>query len=221
MFRGTRGPRQAMALVATTGVGNTCRSEDRRYEGDNKMKREENEGRENPGRPESLLGPPRPRRVVPGSPQFPSWQQVLRGRTGLGTAHSTPLLKTFAAIDGTPLGGFEGNCCFFSALRANGFGFDSLNADRTCAVALSAACFAGFAPFGLVLKALIGEKHLLAGSKNKLGAAFRAFQDLIVVFHRAAPPCWERTGSEQLTPDVGRGEAASAAIPAFRPARTA
>jgi hypothetical protein len=42
-----------------------------------------------------------------------------------------------------------------------------------------------------------------------------------VVFHCAAPPCWERTGSEQLTPDVERGTIANATIPAFRPARTA
>jgi hypothetical protein len=107
-------------------------------------------------------------------------------------------------------------------LRANGFGLDALNARRTRAVAaLRAVCFAVFAPLGLVLKALVGEKHLLAGCKNKLGVAFCALQDLIVVFHCADPPCWERTGSEQLTPDVGRGKAASATIPAFRPARTA
>jgi hypothetical protein len=42
-----------------------------------------------------------------------------------------------------------------------------------------------------------------------------------VVFHCAAPPCWERTGSEQVTPDVGLEKAATAAISAFRPARTA
>jgi hypothetical protein len=107
-------------------------------------------------------------------------------------------------------------------LQANGFCFDALYARRTRSVAaLRAICFAVFAPLGLVLETLVGEKHLLAGCENKLGVAFRALQDLIVVFHCAAPPCWERTGSEQLTPDVGRGTIASATIPAFRPARTA
>jgi hypothetical protein len=42
-----------------------------------------------------------------------------------------------------------------------------------------------------------------------------------VVFHCAAPPCWERTGSEQVRPDVGRRITASTVISAFRPARTA
>jgi hypothetical protein len=89
-------------------------------------------------------------------------------------------------------------------LRANGFGFDPLYASRTRAVALRAAGFACFAPLGLVLEALVGEKHLLAGRKDKLGVAFRALQDLIVVFHCAAPPCWERTAASNSRQTVGR-----------------
>jgi hypothetical protein len=43
--------------------------------------------------------------------------------------------------------------------------------------------FAILAPLGLVFEALVGEKHLFAGGENKLLIAFRAFQDLIVIFH--------------------------------------
>jgi hypothetical protein len=48
--------------------------------------------------------------------------------------------------------------------------------------------FAGFAPLGFVLKSLVGEKHLFAASKDKLGATFGTFQDLIVEFHGRFPP---------------------------------
>jgi hypothetical protein len=53
--------------------------------------------------------------------------------------------------------------------------------------ALSALGLAVLAPLGLVLKTLVGEKHLLAGGENKLGAALTALQDLIVVFHALLP----------------------------------
>lgn len=43
------------------------------------------------------------------------------------------------------------------------------------------------APLGLVLKPLVGEKHLFAGSENEFGTAFTAFQNLIVIFHTALP----------------------------------
>jgi hypothetical protein len=43
--------------------------------------------------------------------------------------------------------------------------------------------FAILTPLGLVLEALIGEEHLLAGGENKLLIAFRTLQNLIVVFH--------------------------------------
>jgi hypothetical protein len=107
------------------------------------------------------------------------------------------MLEAFAAVHGTTLGWLERNRRFLSALRANGFGFDALHVRRSGSVAaLRPAGFAGFAPFGLVLEALIGEKHLLAGRENELSSAFCALQDLIMVFHCAAPPCWERTGSD-------------------------
>jgi hypothetical protein len=49
--------------------------------------------------------------------------------------------------------------------------------------ALRALGFAILAPLGLVLEALVGEKHLFAGGKDELLTAFRALQDLVVIFH--------------------------------------
>jgi hypothetical protein len=48
---------------------------------------------------------------------------------------------------------------------------------------LGAFGFAVLAPLGLILEALIGEEHLLAGGEDKLLAAFRTLQNLIMVFH--------------------------------------
>jgi hypothetical protein len=75
-------------------------------------------------------------------------------------------------------------------LRASGFRFRShrsVSATAASRTAFSALCFAAFATFGLVLKALVGEKHLLAGSKYKLGAALRTLQYPIVEFHEPLP----------------------------------
>jgi hypothetical protein len=49
--------------------------------------------------------------------------------------------------------------------------------------ALRALGFAFLAPLGLVFEALVGEKHLFAGGEDELLTAFRALQDLIVIFH--------------------------------------
>ena len=75
----------------------------------------------------------------------------------------------------------EGYSGFLSALRASRLGFRSL--EVTLARALNAFGFAVLAPLGLILEALVGEEHLLAGGENKLLTAFPALQDLIVVFH--------------------------------------
>jgi hypothetical protein len=78
---------------------------------------------------------------------------------------------------------------------------------------LRALGFAILAPFGLVLEALIGEKHLLAGGENKFLIAIRTLQDLIMVFHTllrgstlVAEPVAssdepESTGYPELNPD--------------------
>ena len=130
--------------------------------------------------------------------------RVLGGRGALGARDGAPRLETFAAVHGASLSGLERNSCFFTALRADGFGFNALSAvgSRT-GTARRAIGLARFAPLGLVLEALIGEKHLLAGSENELRPAFGALQDLIVVFHALLrDPCWDRTGS--VTTGAGR-----------------
>jgi hypothetical protein len=53
--------------------------------------------------------------------------------------------------------------------------------------ALSAFGFAVLAPLRLVLEALIGKKHLLAGGEDEFRTAFAALQDSIVVFHVPLP----------------------------------
>jgi hypothetical protein len=58
-----------------------------------------------------------------------------------------------------------------------------LNAYRTRIAGLRSYRLAGLTPLGLVLKAFVGEKHLLAGGENEFSPAFPALQDLIVVFH--------------------------------------
>src|SRR6267154_1246560 len=97
------------------------------------------------------------------------------------TTHGPPLLKAFTAEHGTPLRRAEKNSCFLPTLRAGRFGFRPL--EVPLARDLGAFGLAVLTPLGLVLEALVGEKHLFAGGENKLLTAFRTLQDLIVVFH--------------------------------------
>jgi hypothetical protein len=57
----------------------------------------------------------------------------------------------------------------------------------TTSTTFSALGFAAFATLRLILETLVGEKHLLASSKNKLGTAFRTLQHPIVEFHERSP----------------------------------
>jgi len=101
-------------------------------------------------------------------------------------AHGASLLEAFAAKDGTSLGRTERNRGFLAALGAIGFGFRThrrVAATSTAAAPFGALGFASLATLGLILETLVREKHLLARSKNKLGATLRTLQDLIVVFH--------------------------------------
>jgi hypothetical protein len=106
---------------------------------------------------------------------------LLRG--GRRRARRSPMLETFPAIDWTPLRGLEWNCRFFCALRANCFCFYSLSRAIGRTTACRTVRLACLAPLGLVFETLVGEKHLLARCKNKLGRTFGALQDPIVVFH--------------------------------------
>jgi hypothetical protein len=101
-----------------------------------------------------------------------------------GFADRSPLLKTFAAINGAPLRRFKRYRGFFSALGTHGFGFDTLHTVAgTTSTSRCAVCLAGFAPLGLVFESLVGEKHLFAGGENKLGITFGAFQNPVLIFH--------------------------------------
>jgi hypothetical protein len=113
---------------------------------------------------------------------------LLRRRAGGATTacggHRPPLLETLAAVDWAPLRGLERNRGFLPALRAHGLGLDALNAAvRGRSSALRSRGFARLAPLGLVLEALVGEKHLLAGGEDKLRPTVRALQDLVMIFH--------------------------------------
>jgi hypothetical protein len=83
----------------------------------------------------------------------------------------------------------EGNCRFLTALRASRFCFRSYlsgaSASRT--TTFGSLGFAAFATLRFVLESFIGEKHLLAGCKYKLGTAFRTLQNPIVEFHERSP----------------------------------
>jgi hypothetical protein len=92
-------------------------------------------------------------------------------------------LETLAAIHRTSLCRLERNRRFFSALRADGLGFDSLYAAGTSTSARRTVGFARLAPLGLVLETLVGEKHLLAGGEYELSRTLCALQNPIVVFH--------------------------------------
>src|SRR5260370_36408502 len=110
-------------------------------------------------------------------------------RADLRRTHGSPLLKTFAAEYGTSLCRAKRNGGFLPALRTTGLGLRTHRAAvRAAARRLRALGLAGLAAFGRVLKALIGEKHLVAGRKYKLSATLRAFQNLVMVFHGSGPP---------------------------------
>jgi hypothetical protein len=92
-------------------------------------------------------------------------------------AERAALLEAFAAKNWTSLCGPKGNRGFLAALGAGGLCFRAhLGGAATCACASAAFSplgLAAFASFRFVLETFIGEKHLLARSKNKLSAAFR------------------------------------------------
>ena len=108
--------------------------------------------------------------------------RFLRRRYALWPGRS-PLLETFAAIYRSSLCRLERNGCFFSALRTHRLGFDTLYAAGTSCGARRAISLARLAPLGLILEALVGEKHLLAGGENELSRTFSALQNPVMVFH--------------------------------------
>ena len=100
-----------------------------------------------------------------------------------GSADRPPLLEALAAEYRAALRRLERDRGLFPALRANRFGFDPLNVARAGVAALRAIALACLATLRLVLEALVGEKHLLAGGKYEFSPAFRTLQDLVMIFH--------------------------------------
>jgi hypothetical protein len=110
-------------------------------------------------------------------------------------------LKAFPAEYRSTLGRPEGNGCFFAALRAGRFRFRSY-LTATSRAGFGSLSLTSLAPLGLVLKTFVGEEHLFAGSKYKLGATLGTLQNLIVEFHGRLPlgPPSGQWGSGRLSP---------------------
>jgi hypothetical protein len=106
----------------------------------------------------------------------------------LGCSHCASLLEAFAAEHWASLRWPKGNRGFLSALRTTGLGFRAYRSAVAAAAGLRALGLTGLATLRLVLETLVGEKHLFAGSKYKLGATLRALQNLVMVFHGSVPP---------------------------------
>src|SRR5208282_3809762 len=111
-------------------------------------------------------------------------------------AERATLLEAFTAKNRTSLRGPEGDSRFLSTLGASCFCFRTHlgGAAASTSAALSALGFTAFASLRFVLETLVGEKHLLAGSKNKFSAALRTLQHPVVVFHEPLSPCPSQGG---------------------------
>ena len=115
----------------------------------------------------------------------------------------SPLLEAFTAIHGAALRRFEGHGRLFSTLRADRFRFHPLDGGRRFAT-LRANRLTSLATLGLVLEALIREKHLLAGGENEFSPALGALQDFVMVFHTLLRgPCSHRASSLQFATGGG------------------
>ena len=144
------------------------------------------------------IGSPKTQRAhCPSNALSQSIQEILALS---GRSHRSPRLEAFPAKYWSPLGWPERHRGLFSTLRARGLRFSPHRGCITSAPAatLCALGFAAFASLRFVLKALVGEKHLFAGCKYKLGTAFRTLQHPIVEFHERSP--WDPFRA------VGRGQ---------------
>ena len=98
------------------------------------------------------------------------------------------LLKTGPAQHGPALGRLEGNRGGFTALRAGGPGFRTHFGAPAGTLRLAL-----LAMLGVVFELFVVEEELLAGCKNKLGAAVDALQDSVRIFHGRLPQDRETT----------------------------
>jgi len=96
--------------------------------------------------------------------------------------------ETFAAVNRTALGRFEGNRRFPPALRANGRRFRSLCSGTRRSLPFG---LARLAAFGFILEILVVEEMLLSRGKYELCPAIRALDDSILKLrhhHRSHGP---------------------------------
>lgn len=113
-------------------------------------------------------------------------------------------LEAFSAEHWPSLRRFERNGRLFPALRASRLRFRSNWRSAAASSTFSSFRFARFAPLGLVLESLVGEKHLFASSEYKFGATLRTLQYLIVEFHGRLPwPGRAEEGEVDLLPWAG------------------
>src|SRR5260370_18179995 len=104
-------------------------------------------------------------------------------------AHRSALLEASPAEQRPPLCGTKGDRGFLPALRAIGLCFRAHWGGMTAATtALRTFGLATFTTLGFVLKALVREKHLFAGGKNKFSTPLQTFHHLFVVFHEPLSP---------------------------------
>ena len=84
--------------------------------------------------------------------------------------------EALAAINGTIIGGLEGNLCFFAAVCANS---SKVFSCLLGSVLLSVS--AGLASLGLVLETFLGIEFLLTCGEHKLLTTILAYQCLVFV----------------------------------------
>lgn len=92
------------------------------------------------------------------------------------------LLEARAAKYRSALGGLEGHCRLRAALRTVGPGLRA-----HLGTPANTLCLALFAMLGIVFELFVVKEELLAGCKNKLGAAITAFQDSVRKLHGRLP----------------------------------
>jgi len=154
---------------------------------------------------------PTARTQAPEAVTFRDRKVVLSKTRSSGSSRCPALLEAFAAVDRPTLGQLKGNGRFFSALRANRRGHSS--GVTVAARRLASLSFAVLAPFGLVLKPLVGVKELLARGEYKVRPALHALEYPVSILH--APPLFA-----SALPSAQKGPAQAARPPlAHRPLR--
>jgi hypothetical protein len=113
-------------------------------------------------------------------------ESKLQEKNGLGrSSGGLALLKAFPTKHRAALRGFEGNCRFPLASRADRLGFDPLVIAPALRQTkrLGALTFAVLTAFWFVLELFVVKKQLLTGGEHEVGATIHALQNLILELH--------------------------------------